>query len=441
MRGHRPTPLERPAAVDAILDMGSVYERQKDGRWVAILWREGKRCAFYGGTKKEAREKRQREYQRALHGLRPTRQRHERITTGEYLSQWIARYNPPAESTKIRAQQHVNHAIPAIGRIPLEELTGDDLTDFYDAKIELWLSTVDESGKPCKTSPKARDRLLGTSPMTTFNMHRVLFQALRAASRGRNRLILHNPAEDAEPPYVPPRELAFLDIQQTARLIEVASGRRYGSMIVTAVQVGARQGELLARQWKDYDSESGALSIYSSKKRGQRIGPTKTKQSRRTLTLPAAARAALDADRSRFIALGSYRESDLIWPAMDGTLLEPTHLLRGIFHPMLVEAECPIIRFHDLRHTAATILLRTMQPHQVAEILGHTTAALIWKTYGHVIPKDLQKAVESMDALFPAAVVRSVIDTQPSTTADTKEEATTFAPLEVPASAAVLVGV
>jgi integrase len=396
-----------PAPPMVNVELGSVYERGRDGRWVAILWRDGKRTAYYGTTKGEARENRRRAYHQALHGLALTPARR-RITTGEYLARWVERYNPPAESTKVRARQHVAHAIPALGNIPLEELSGDDLTALYDAKIELWLSTVDDEGKPCKTSPRARGTLLGTSPMTTFNMHRVLFQALRAASRGRNRLLLHNPAEDAEPPYVPPRDLSFLDVEETARLIEVASGRRYGSILITAVQIGARQGELLARQWKDYDPRVGTLSISSSKKRGQKVGPTKTRQSRRTLTLPAASRAALDADRNTLMAAGSYRETDLIWPATGGTLLDPSHLLRGIFQPMLSAASCPTIRFHDLRHTAATLLLRTMQPHQVAEILGHTTAALIWKTYGHVIPKDLQKAVESMDALFPAPSAQAV---------------------------------
>jgi len=389
-----------PLNVAPDVELGSLYERTRDGRWVAILWRGRKRVAFYGKTKGEARERRRLEYRRAMQGVQTVSGR-SRLTTGEWLQRWFDSYHPPAESTRTSARHRLAHAIPVIGNIPLEELTGDDLTALYDAKMELWSSTIAETGRPCRTSPKAKGVLLGTSPQTTFGIHRVLYQALKAACRGRNRLLLHNPAEDAEPPYVPPRLLSFLDVEQTARLIAVARSRPYGSIVIVAVQTGPRQGELLARQWKDYDADTGALSIYTSKKRKQTIGPTKTKQSRRTLILPSASRSALDWDRNRLIASGRYRETDLIWPARDGRLLEPTHLLRGIFHPMLIDAECPIIRFHDLRHTAATILLRTMQPHQVAEILGHTTAALVWKTYGHVIPKDLQKAVESMDALFP----------------------------------------
>ena len=155
------------------VELGSVYERSTDGRWVAILRRGRKRIAFYGQTKAEARQKRTVEYRRALQGVRTVSGR-SRITTGEWLQKWYEGYHPPAETTRTSAKHHLAHAIAGIGSIPLDELTGEDLTALYDAKIELWSSTLAETGKPCRTSPRAKHVLLGTSPQTTFNLHRVL---------------------------------------------------------------------------------------------------------------------------------------------------------------------------------------------------------------------------------------------------------------------------
>ena len=156
-----------------------------------------------------------------------------------------------------------------------------------------------------------------------------------------------------------------------------------------------RQGELLALKWQDVDLENATMSVRRTlTKSGGRLllGEPKTKKSTRTISLTEGAVQALRGHLGRQVGhieqLGDlYQDHGLIFTTEVGTLINPTNLRKRQFASLLKRAEVPKIRFHDLRHTCATLLLgKGMHPKFVQELLGHANIAITLDTYSHVIP-------------------------------------------------------
>jgi integrase len=158
-----------------------------------------------------------------------------------------------------------------------------------------------------------------------------------------------------------------------------------------------RQGELLALKWQDIDLETATISVRRTLTRidgGKRVvlGETKTKKSRRTIRPTEAAVRALSEHLDR--QLGQierlrdlYRDQGLVSASEVGTPMNPSNLRKRSFASLLKRARLPQIRFHDLRHTCATLLLsRNVHPKYVQELLGHAYIAITLDTYSHVIP-------------------------------------------------------
>ena len=179
---------------------------------------------------------------------------------------------------------------------------------------------------------------------------------------------------------------------------------------MVAVATGMRQGELLALKWQDADLENAKLSVRRTLTRsGGRLllGEPKTKKSRRTIYLTETAVLALREHLSRQVAqietLGDlYRDEGLVFASEIGTLINPSNLRRRSFAPLLKRAGLPRIRFHDLRHTCATLLLSCdVHPKYVQEILGHSNIAITLDTYSHVMPGMGDHTAKAMeDVLF-----------------------------------------
>jgi len=178
-------------------------------------------------------------------------------------------------------------------------------------------------------------------------------------------------------------------------LLEAASGERFEALYVLAIHTGLRQGELLSLKWDDVDVENGLIRVRRTltRHRGRLLlGEPKTKRSRRTVRLTEPARDALRDHLVRqdvqIESLGDlYRDQDLVFATQRGTLVNPSNLRKRSFAPLLNKAGLPRIRFHDLRHTCATLLLaRNVNPKIVSEMLGHATIAITLDTYSHVLP-------------------------------------------------------
>jgi integrase len=171
-----------------------------------------------------------------------------------------------------------------------------------------------------------------------------------------------------------------------------------------------RRGELLGLHWADVNLDSGYAQVRYTlqhlKEGAYTFASPKTQRSRRKVSLTATAIAALRRRRQRQdverAAAGlTWRDEDLVFTTATGGPLRANQILQRRFTPLLQQAGLPLIRFHDLRHTAATLmLLQDVHPKGVAEMLGHSTVSMTLDVYLHVIP-DIQKgATAALDRLL-----------------------------------------
>jgi integrase len=176
------------------------------------------------------------------------------------------------------------------------------------------------------------------------------------------------------------------------------------------VPAGVRLGELLALRWGDVDLAAGALHVRATLRYINAdtyfFDPPKTAKSRRRIALSAAAVEGLRAHRmhqltERLAGGPAWREEDFVFCTEIGGALCGNHLSGRDFPALLARADLPRIRFHDLRHTCATVLLRRgVHPKVVSELLGHATVSMTLDRYSHVLPDMQQAARDAMDALL-----------------------------------------
>ena len=364
---------------------GTVYQR-KDGRWVAeITLEDGKRKVLYGKTQKEVIEK--------LQQVR-YEQKQGRLATGprqklrDYLEQWLEEVHKPTIrlTTYARYRSALNrHIIPALGHIQIQKLTPQQVQAFYTRKLQEGLSA--------KT--------------IVSTIHVVLHKALDNAVRWN--LVARNICDVVSLPRRSRNEIQPLTRDQAQRLLEVARGHRFEALLTVALITGMRRGELLALRWQDIDIDTGSLQVRRtvSRIRGHGYVETdpKTEKSRRKITLPLPVVEVLKQHRTvqleaRLKAGKAWQDNDLVFCNIYGRYLHPDRMVEQ-FQKLLRDAGLPHLRFHDLRHSAATILL-SMGVHAkvVQELLGHSTISVTMDVYSHVLPSMQKDAMDKWDDLF-----------------------------------------
>ncbi len=192
--------------------------------------------------------------------------------------------------------------------------------------------------------------------------------------------------------------------------LTVAADDRLEALYVLAVSTGMRQGELLGLRWRDVDLEDGVLRVTGTMQRitnqGIGVSEPKTAGSRRQIARTAQAIAALlrrhrKQSEERLGAGAEWQDSDLVFCNTLGRPIESSNLVRRSFKPLLKSAGLPALRLHDLRHTAATLLLRKKVPSKVvSEMLGHSNIGITLNIYSHVLPDMQREAVGAMEALL-----------------------------------------
>ena len=361
---------------------GTIYKRA-DGRWEAqMTLPNGRRKPFYGKTRAEAAAKLAAGIRDRDRGLMPTP---ERQTVREYLASWLAAKTARLEpGTWLRYEQYTRlHIVPTLGRVRLAALSPQQLQQLYAAKLEE-----------------------GLSPTTVNHLHTCIHTALQAAVR--LGLVHRNVADMLDPPRKVAREMKVYAPEQARALLEAVRDTREEGLYTLALFTGMREGELLGLRWRDVDLAAGQLTIQMALKNvnNQRwLGKPKTEAGRRTIVLSPTVIAALRAHRTRQLqerltAGDEWQDNDIVFCTHSGGHIAGSNL-RMAHMRLLKRAQLPYIRFHDLRHTAATLLLLQGVPVKVvSEMLGHATVSITMNLYMHVLPTMRQAAVEALEAVL-----------------------------------------
>ncbi|MDP9266351.1 MAG: site-specific integrase [Chloroflexota bacterium] len=243
--------------------------------------------------------------------------------------------------------------------------------------------------------------------MTVRHLHALLHKAFDQAEKWG--LVARNVVALVSPPTAPHQEMKTLSEAQTRTFLEAVAGERFEALHVLAVSSGMRQGEILALRWSDLDLDRASAQIQRSIQflPGDRyvFTPPKTTKSRRKVELTKTVVAALRRHRARQIAerlasAGGWADLDLVFADEAGGPTSPDRV-RWAFQRVLKDAGLPRIRFHDLRHTAATLLLGCgVHPKIVSEMLGHSTIAITLDLYSHVTPTMQREAAAVLDSVL-----------------------------------------
>lgn len=367
---------------------GSIF-RRKDGRWVAELF------LGYGpnGKKKVARAYAKSHAEAKTKLLDLMRKRTDSLlaseadqqTVREFLERWLEDVAAMTlRPSSLRTYRNVvRHIVSVIGDVELRELTPQHLQRLYRIK---------------------RDEGLAR---TATMIHAVLHKALSHAVRWG--ILSKNVADMVDRPKPPQKEQRALDVSEVQRFFEAARKDRLYALYVLAATCGLRIGEALGLKWEDVNFDQRTLTVQRQlqwlKGQPQLVAP-KSEKSKRTIVLPQVALGALREHRvrqaeERLRAGAAWQDHGLIFTTSIGTPLSPANVRNRSFYRILKEAGLPRIRFHDLRHTTATLLLaRGVHPRLVQELLGHSQISLTLDTYTHVMAPMLRQVADEMDALL-----------------------------------------
>ena len=380
---------------------GSIRQRSK-GSWEICIdtGRDpatGKRMRHFESVKGTKKAVQQRMHE-LLHALEQGAYvKPKRITLSEWLNDWLNGYVKINCSTRTLDGYRTivrNHLVPNLGILPLSQVQPQHIQQAYARLLE---------------GPDGK----GLSPQTVLHTHRVLFGALEYAVR--QGLLIRNPARLVDPPRAKKRKMKTLMPQEVSALLNIAEETCYYPIIYTAVKTGLRQAELLGLPWRDLDLDLASLSVTQVlyKRKGVcEFKEPKTEHSRRRINLSPSLALFLREYRAqrgeqRLLLGKPLSDDDLVFGDIDGTPMDPGTLTHN-FARIARRAGVPGTRFHDLRHTFASLmLLAGVHVKVVSEMLGHSSVAFTLDVYSHVIPGLQEAAGKRLDEVLDLELTRA----------------------------------
>jgi integrase len=374
---------------------GSLY-RRPNNTWQASITIDGKRFTRTLPTRREAQE-----WLKTITGQvqRGLTYDSAKTTIDELFTTWL---KLKATRTALSTQESYArigrlYIRPGLGALKLGELTAAKVQAFYD---DLQLKGI---GKR-------------TVEMVHIVLHGFLAHALRLG------LVAVNWAELAEAPRPEAREMAVWDEAQVSQFLQFVNGDPFYRL---AFSTGMRRGELIGLQWKDLDWRTSTIQVQRQviepEGGGWQFQKPKSERGRRAIRLGKGMIESLQnhymvtIPQMRTIAGDRWKENDLIFPNTIGTPRKGYEVSKQ-FKELVILSGLPVIRFHDIRHTAASIMLaHGAEPVRVAAILGQSVQVLL-STYAHFLPFDQERTADLMDEITTPAMVdlsKSVHDFTP----------------------------
>jgi integrase len=288
-----------------------------------------------------------------------------RMTVGDFMRRWLDNAAGLSPKTLERYRELAERQIiPHLGSERLDGLKPDQIREWH--------------GKLLRT----------VSAQTVLHAHRLLKCAVKHVAPAANAIA------KCKPPKPDDREMKILTADQIADVRQKLQGNGLLPIVELALATGMRRGELLALRWGDVDLDAAALGVERSveeTRTGLRIKPPKTKRGRRNISLPPEAVSLLRAHKVQQmeirIALGQGRpiNETLVFGTIEGELLSPDNLSRD-WRRICRAKKLPLVRFHDLRHTHASILIgKGVDILTISRRLGHYKPSVTLDTYGHLI--------------------------------------------------------
>jgi integrase len=373
---------------------GSIYliktGKNKGLYGASMTLADGKRRYFYGKKRQDVYEKMQTDLREKEQGTLVDASRQ---TVEQYLQNWLehSAKDHIRPRTYERYEQYVRlHIIPPLGKIKLQALSPQH--------IQNW---------------KAKKLKEGLSSTTVRTMHVILHKALSDAVK--LELVARNVTEMVSPPRKARQEMQVLTASQARQFMNIVIGQPDEALFILALATGMRRGELLGLKWQDIDFQESILCVRRTLNRvptvmGEGAGSfvesePKTMQSRRSIVLPGFALEALQRHKQiqaewKHNAADAWEEHGYAFTTPLGRYIHP-NTLYARFKALLKRAGLPDIRFHDLRHSAASLLLSNgVHPKVVQEILGHSQISMTMDIYSHVLPTMHQDAMEKLHQVF-----------------------------------------
>ncbi|HEY8308955.1 MAG TPA: tyrosine-type recombinase/integrase, partial [Gemmatimonadaceae bacterium] len=333
-----------------------------------------------------------------------------KMTTGEYLTYWLATYakhNVRLSTYTAYASYAHSHIIPALGAIMLRKLQPVHLQDFYQAKL---------------IGGRMDGKAGGLSARSVKYLHSIIREALQHAFE--QNLVARNVADAVKPPRAVRPPVKVWNGEEARTFLTASHSAPYAPLWLVLLTTGMRRGEALGLRWQDVDLTKGLIRVRQTLvdvNGSVSFGEPKTKSGRRTIELDSKCLAALTEhhDRQTFIRRGwsdERRGLDLVFTTAEGNWIHPRNVDRE-YYALLARIErqrvaerpddAPLrrITLHGLRHTCATLLLlHNINPKVVSERLGHASISITLDTYSHVLPSMQKDAADAIGAaLFGVA--------------------------------------
>lgn len=378
---------------------GTIFKRS-DGRWTGQIMldlgnEQCKRKTVYGKTQKEVKEK--------LEQLRMECRQGRVIETSdmpleEWLHIWITNYKPnlkitTRESYECYIETHIKGS--ELGKIPLNKLKTTDLQTFYNAKLN--------------GTYKNQKQKLSSTTVRYINI--IIKSGLKQAVN--NRMINENVCNAVVLPKKNKVEIVPLTREEVIRFLDVAKEDRLYTLYLLEMMTGLRRGEILGLKWEDVNFEKGRINVVhnlyrinntdenaTTKYKLELLTP-KTETSKRSIPInqfmiDELLRHKEKQDTEKLLYEGDYKDLGMVFSRPNGDYISPREFLRQ-YQRLLSKAGLERKRFHDLRHTVASLLINANEsPKVIQQLLGHSTISTTLDIYAHVMGETMNKSIDTL---------------------------------------------